>query len=206
MSSMKDKDKSREQLIHELSEYREKCRKLETPCLNYKESTDSMESFKKALETMQLGVTISDLNGMILYTNPAELAMHGYTEEEIQNNTVRMFAPSTMWKPLRPEQIASMKRWDRESINAHKDGKLFPVRLMSDVIKNAKDEPVGIVTTCESITTQKELEEDINNKIKELEDFYEMAINREIRMKELKKEILKLKAGHAIIRGGANAK
>jgi len=32
---------------------------------------------------MQLGVTITDTEGMIIYTNAAEARMHGYSVEEL---------------------------------------------------------------------------------------------------------------------------
>ena len=37
----------------------------------------------EAVETMPLGLTITDLEGKILYTNPAEAHMHGYTVDEL---------------------------------------------------------------------------------------------------------------------------
>ncbi len=190
---MRDEDKTREQLLSDLADFRKRFNAMEASCIDYKESADSLQFFEKALETMQLGVTISDLKGNILYINSAELDMHGYTTEEVCDKTVRTFAPTSEWNPMTAEQITSMKRWARESINTNKDGRIFPVRLMSDVIKNAEGLPVGIVTTCEDISARKKMEDDIKGKIKELEEFYEMAVNRELKMRELKKEIKKLK-------------
>ena len=43
------------------------------------------------------------------------------------------------------------------------------------------------------VTERKQSEEEINKRIKELEDFYDMAVGRELRMKELKVEIKTLK-------------
>ena len=37
-----------------------------------KKAEEELLSLKKAVETMQLGVTISDTEGRVLYTNPAE--------------------------------------------------------------------------------------------------------------------------------------
>jgi PAS domain-containing protein len=34
---------------------------------------------EQAVGTMQLGVTITDVSGHILYTNAAEASMHGYS-------------------------------------------------------------------------------------------------------------------------------
>lgn len=50
---------------------------------------------------------------------------------------------------------------------------------------------VGLV---EDITYRKLTEKEINEKVKELEKFYDMAVNRELKMKELKEELARLKA------------
>ena len=36
-----------------------------------------------AVETMQLGGTVTDLRGRIVYTNPADASLHGYSPEEL---------------------------------------------------------------------------------------------------------------------------
>src|SRR5262249_46237189 len=43
------------------------------------EAEEALRSFRKAVDHLQLGVTICDLAGTIVYTNEAEAAMHGYT-------------------------------------------------------------------------------------------------------------------------------
>jgi PAS domain S-box-containing protein len=190
---MKDENKSKEQLVDELLEIRKRLQDVETSFAQYRRDAEILRSFEKALETMQIGVTITDLDGKIIYTNPADLLMHGYTEEELKNEHVGVFAPAKIRKPLTENEITSMKRWKRESINITKDGNLFPVQLMSDVIKNSEGKAVGIVTTCEDITDRKKMENEIKDRINELEKFYEASIHREVKMKDLKKEIQKLK-------------
>ena len=187
---MKHKNKTEEELQENIRRVSE----IETSYLQYKTSVEKLLSFEKALETMQLGVTITDLEGKILYINPADSIMHGYTLEELKDDNVRLLAPTDTWDPMSIEKITSMKRWKRESINRRKDGSHFQVQLMSDLVTNSKGEPIGIVTTCEDITERKEMEKEIRERIVELEDFYEMSVGRELRMKDLKKEIKKLKA------------
>jgi diguanylate cyclase (GGDEF)-like protein len=51
-----------------------------------------------------------------------------------------------------------MNRWKRESTNKRKDNSLFPVKLLSDVVKNNRGRPIGIVTACEDITYYKKSE------------------------------------------------
>jgi len=51
-----------------------------------------------------------------------------------------------------------MKTWQRESQNLRKDGSIFPVRLVSDLVADATGNPLAIVTVCEDITERKEAE------------------------------------------------
>lgn len=51
----------------------------------------------------------------------------------------------------------------------------------------------SIIEYVRDITERKKLEEEIKQRLKELEEFYDMAIGRELKMKELKEEIERLK-------------
>lgn len=188
-----DFDKSREQLIAELTDLRQWVKKFEQLYEEYESAIKTLRSFEKALETMQIGVTISDPKGNVMFINAAELDMHGYSGEDLRGQSVSIFAPNGKWKPLTPEKIKEMKRWKRESINQRKDGSLFPVHLMSDIVTDEEGEPIGVVTTCEDITERKRMEEEIRERVQELERFYEMSVGREVKMQRLKKEIKKLK-------------
>ena len=190
---MKDEYKTKEQLIDELLKIRKRLKKTEASFIENKQVVKRIRSFEKTLETMQIGVTITDLEGNILYSNPADLIMHGYSAEEVKDKDVKVFTPAKIRTPLTVKEITCMKRWKRESVNKRKDGNVFPVQLMSDVIKDSEGKPVGIVTTCEDITDRKKMENEIKERIEELEKFYEAAVTREVKMKELKKKIQKLK-------------
>jgi len=61
-----------------------------------------------------------------------------------------------MTQPLR-------KRFRRESMNVRKDGSIFPVYLMSDVVMNSEGDVIATITTCEDISERKRNEETINN-------------------------------------------
>jgi diguanylate cyclase (GGDEF)-like protein/PAS domain S-box-containing protein len=122
-----------------------------------------LRTLDKAVRTMQLGVTVTDLQGTILYTNPADARMHGWTVEELIGKHASVFAPSGRRRPLHPEQLRAMKSWRRESVNITKDGRHFPVQLLSDVVYDLHDNPVGLVTTCEDITERRRAAEQIES-------------------------------------------
>ena len=50
-----------------------------------KRAEQDLRRLETALETMQIGVSITDLDGRIVYTNPAEASMHGFTVDELIN-------------------------------------------------------------------------------------------------------------------------
>jgi PAS domain S-box-containing protein len=104
---------------------------------------------------MQLGVTITDIAGKIVYTNSAEARIHGCTVDELIGRDVSVFCLPGYRRSLSSEQLRRMKSWRRESMNVRKDGTLLPVALMSDVVLDARDQPIGVVTTCEDLTEAK---------------------------------------------------
>jgi len=123
---------------------------------------------QRAMDRMQLGVTITGLDGTILYTNDADAKMHGYEIRELLGQSVRVLSPPDSWNPLTAEQARNLKSWRRESINLRKDGSHFPVQLLSDVVLDSDGEPVAIVTVCEDITERKLVETELGNARDEL--------------------------------------
>jgi diguanylate cyclase (GGDEF)-like protein/PAS domain S-box-containing protein len=116
-----------------------------------------LRRLEKAVETIEMGVTITDMTGRILYTNPAEAELHGYRVEELIGRPVSVFMPAA-WRPAagQPPEIQS---WRRETVNLRRDGTIFPVQLLSDAVTDTDGTPLGIVTCCEEITERKRAEQ-----------------------------------------------
>ncbi|MDP1758720.1 MAG: PAS domain S-box protein, partial [Thermodesulfovibrionales bacterium] len=166
-----------------------------------------LRQMQKAVETMHIGITITDTEGRIINMNPAEAAMHGYTVEELIGKDARIFAPPDNWKPIRFDEMKAFKYWERESVNIRKDGSLFPVYLVSDVILNNKGEPIGITTACMDITERKHTERQIIRQGAALKEInYELsvlhsvssAISRTIDMNELLPIVLSAVTGISV--------
>lgn len=122
-----------------------------------------LRRLETAVETMNLGMTITDMRGRILYTNRSDAVLHGYQQSELTGKQARMLAPHAYWRPRAAGTRYQMKSWDRETLNMRKDGSTFPVHLISEVIADPSGKPIGIVTTCEDITERKRVEDQLEH-------------------------------------------
>lgn len=124
-----------------------------------RESEEMLYCLKKAVDTLPIGVTIADPHGKIVYTNPADAALHGYTLGELVGREARIFVPGEFWSSMSPYQITAINPWKRERVNVRKDGSRFPAQLLSVVVRTAAGKPIAVVTTCEDITERKRIED-----------------------------------------------
>lgn len=123
-----------------------------------RQTEEKLLQLQKAFETMHIGVTVTSLERRIIYTNPADANMHGYTVDDLLGQYSNIFAPAEFEQPLSLTQIEATKNWIRESINVRKDGSRFPVQLNSDVVRDEQGNPLAIVTACEDISERKQTE------------------------------------------------
>jgi PAS domain S-box-containing protein len=80
------------------------------------------------------------------------------------------------------------------SLHTHytKDKGYINVQINAYPIRNADGEIVAAVETGLDVTDKVRLEKDVEKRVHELEEFYEMAVGRELRMIELKDEVQRL--------------
>jgi len=100
-------------------------------------------------------------------------------EDETQSNVMRVFETG---RPL-------------SSLNTYLDGKgrKLSIQTKSYPVFGSGGEVVAVVETLMDITRGVRLEKDLEKRVKELEEFYDMAVGRELRMIELKEEIESLR-------------
>ncbi len=126
-----------------------------------KKAEDRLVVLNQAIEALPVGVTISDLEGKILYINPFDVETHGYVIDELIGKNARIFAPEEYSRPINIAVLSSMKVWKRETVNIKKSGDIFPVYLISLSVRTSDGKPIGIVTVCEDLTERQKLEEQL---------------------------------------------
>ncbi|HXV22098.1 MAG TPA: EAL domain-containing protein [Desulfuromonadales bacterium] len=126
-----------------------------------RETENRLRLLKEAVECLPIGITITGVDGKILYTNPAEASIHGYTVAELLHREAGQLAPPSLQSPMSLEKIEKIGLWRRETLNVRKTGEVFPVQLSSVAVRNADGDFLGMITACEDITERKASEERI---------------------------------------------
>lgn len=136
---------------HELRTKTEELQRLDARRLQGEEERQRAERnlsmLAKAVETMSLGVTITDMQNQILYVNPADARQHGYSVDELIGQDSRIYGAEDSV----PAEPSVAEPWARERINVTKQGERVPVRLVSDRVRNSDGAPIATVTICEDI-------------------------------------------------------
>ncbi len=124
----------------------------------------------------------------------------GYTEKEFTNGKPRwdqVIHPDDLSKLKESiEKISSVPDCsiEREYRIMHKNGQ---IRWVYESIANICDnsgKPIYVQGVIHDITERKKMEEEVKKKIREHEKFYEVAVSRELRIKELKNKIEQLES------------
>ena len=172
---MTTEEETREQLVEELDSLRARLAALQQAEAERNRTEEVLRGLEKGLHTMQLGVTITDVEGRIIFANASEARLHNRSVDELVGSDVGIYAPPERRRPLTLEQLKELASWKRESVNVRKDGSVFPVLLRSDVVTGASGEPMGIVTTCEDISELRAVEEALRRSEAEHAAFVEHA-------------------------------
>ena len=129
-------------------------REEQVPCKKIKEM---LKMLKEIADSLPVGITFSDTSGKIIYSNPAELELHGYQDGDVTGMEARKFAPENYGKHLAGD-ADQIRVWQRERLNIKKGGEEFPVQLTSIPVRDTEGSFLGLVTVCEDITCRKEAE------------------------------------------------
>ncbi len=169
---------------------------------NYKKALRDVEESQKnlqlILETMTSMIIVTDIDGRIMMFNRASEALTGYNREEVIGKTItEVFIPKE-WIPDVKKNLANLSSIGNHSIDDHnhseiplitKSGQERIIEWRWSVFPKLINEKNCILATGVDITEKRKMEKELKKRIRELEDFYEMAVGRELRMIELKEQM-----------------
>jgi len=193
---MKDQKKTKEQLMEELAGLRQRVAELEASEAERQRAEEALREsekrFRALIENSADAISLVDANGTVLYNSPSHSRMLGYSEEErMGRNTFELVHPDDRERLLhllagilqQPDLVVVPPTRIR-----HADGSW---RWIEGVANNLLAEPSvqAIVVNFRDITARKQAEEALAQRVEELERFHRLAVGRELRMIELKRQV-----------------
>lgn len=156
----------------------------------------SEELFRTLVETTPAGIWQDDSEGKTVYVNPAILEMLQVEEaEEISGKEWKQFFSTGSLEKAASEhnrRLQGISSSYEIEIIGKRGGKRHTL-VHGAPLFDENGNFSGTIATFLDITERRKAEEEIQKRIKDLENFYDMAIGRELRMKELKDQIKALK-------------
>ncbi|MEA2000052.1 MAG: PAS domain S-box protein [Euryarchaeota archaeon] len=155
-----------------------------------KQIEEKQRLFSHALDSSIDGLAMGDLEGRITYVNDAFVRMFGYSREELIGNKIAFIYSEDQLPKLEEALKATMDGgWIGELVAKRKNGELFPIAISSSLIKDDEGNVIAHMASHQDISERKRAENELKKKNKELELFNRLAVGRELKMIELKKEI-----------------
>jgi len=123
----------------------------------------SEERWRSVFENSAIGISLTDLNGMFIATNPAYQRMVGYTDEELRHlsyTDVTLEQDRERNEMLRAELLQGKRsEFKLEKRNRRKDGSLMWARVTCSITPESKRVPRYMMAIVEDITERKRAEE-----------------------------------------------
>jgi PAS domain S-box-containing protein len=176
---MKDKDKTKEQLINELVEMRQRTAELEASETGRKRAEEALQEREAHLQAVfeaagNISFVTMDLTGTephILDFSPGAERIFGYSREEVIGKPVAMLhLPEDMARF--PEVLEAMRQrksgFTGESTLVRKSGEEFPTLFTTYPIFDAEGNMTAILSVSIEITERKRAEEALRRRNREL--------------------------------------
>lgn len=153
--------------------------------------THELLKYKKAIDSSNSHMIITDTDGKVLYANQAVTKITGFENAEVLGANPSLWGGQMdpefykqMWKTIKEEK----KVFEGEVTKKRKNGEIYIAMATISPILDGGD-LIGFVGSELDITERKKFEEDLKRA-------NDLMVGRELKMIELKKEIAKLKGSH----------
>jgi PAS domain S-box-containing protein len=170
---MKDKDKTKKQLMEEISSLHRRVSKLEkSQKESHKERFPSgidLGILEHAIASSISGIGITDMKGKLIYVNAKIVEMWGY---EHKDEILGRYLPEFWEGEGVHETVKVLKEKGArigEDIGKRKDGSLFYVDYMASIIRDGSGRPKYMFGSFVDNTRRKKIEEDLKRAHDEME-------------------------------------
>ncbi|MBI4843709.1 MAG: PAS domain S-box protein [Nitrospirae bacterium] len=161
----------------------------------YKKIDEKLKVMDRAVKSSSNAIVLSDLNSNLTYVNPSFLRMWGYDDEsEVMGRPCIDFWLEKEMSETSKSSLMEKGHWSGERTAVRRDGSVFIAELSASLVTDDSGRPLCMMASITDISHRRKMEDEIRERVLELENFYKIAVNREVRMKELKEEIIMLKS------------
>ncbi len=159
---MKDHDKSKQQLISELGELRQRVTELE------KASQDRETDAALVLQVAPLGIHECDTNGQITFVNPSQERITGYTEDQLVGTYIWDWIEPGPQKDSLPAYLKHLVSEQPPPTpfvtrNTRKNGEVYDIRVDWNYKRNPQGQVTGFVSIISDITEQRQTEQQLRH-------------------------------------------
>ena len=150
--------------------------------------------FHNIFNNLQDAYFEADKKGKLTFVSPSALKMYGYNsaEELLGINAVNLYADPIKRGKLLKQLKESGKIIDYDCLANRKDNTTFWVSMNIQFMYDSNEQICGTVGVVRDITERKNHEIEMEKKITELKWYYDISMQRELKMADLKKEINEL--------------
>ena len=122
---------------------------------------ESEEKYRTVLEANPDPVVVYDIEGKVIYFNPAFTRVFGWTLADRLGNKMDVFVPEDAWRETKMmiDKVLAGERFSNiETLRYNKKEKKIPVSVSGAIYKDKNGNPIGSVINLRDISHQKKLE------------------------------------------------
>ena len=176
LDQIQKRDDHLQQASEELEDY---AKKLEMELLEHRRTSEELQMFQSLANASALGFGVADLDGNVLYDNPALARMLGYGPGEAPRGiSIERYFTQEWIQRLNNEVIPGALndgQWTGEAILLRVDGGQLPVFQNVFVIKNDRGEPRYLAGVFTDIRELKEAQEQLRKSEERLRNAQKVA-------------------------------
>ncbi|MFQ5814332.1 MAG: PAS domain S-box protein, partial [Anaerolineae bacterium] len=211
---MKDEHKTKEQLINELVELRQRVAELEAADIERVRAEEMLREseahYRLLAENMTDIIWTMDMNLRFTYVSPSVTSLEGYSVDEAMALSLKdILTPASLEIAMKTftEELVAEKTWQRGAFRSrvteleqrHKDGSIIWTEVTTTLLRDPDGRPVGIMGVTHNITERKRAEEALELKVKQLATLSQasQAVTASLELDQVLAEIVSL-AGEVV--------